>query len=279
MFRKEPNTDAAWCALYSRLQNENLLNEETVQIKQRKRIIPVYWAAACIIALLGTTIFFLYNSDKKSAELLTLQNTENENILVKTLDDGSTVYLTSNASVSYPKSFSGNKREISLKGEALFDVAKNPSKPFLIETEKVTVKVLGTAFKVKSSSDGNFELVVQRGRVRVTEKVNGNSIVVTAGQSVSFIDNHLFKYSNKDSNIFNRYTSKMRFKDETLENIVHVINQNNDSFVVLKGGLLKASRLNVQFYKNNVNEMTQIISLALNLKREIRQDTIFISQP
>lgn len=279
MFRKEPNTDAAWCALYSRLQNENLLNEEPVQMKQRKRIIPVYWAAACIIALLGTTIFFLYNSDKKSAELLTLQNTENENILVKTLDDGSTVYLTSNASVSYPKSFSGNKREISLKGEALFDVAKNPSKPFLIETEKVTVKVLGTAFKVKSSSDGNFELVVQRGRVRVTEKVNGNSIVVTAGQSVSFIDNHLFKYSNKDSNIFNRYTSKMRFKDETLENIVHVINQNNDSFVVLKGGLLKASRLNVQFYKNNVNEMTQIISLALNLKREIRQDTIFISQP
>nr|WP_320038442.1 FecR family protein [uncultured Bacteroides sp.] len=279
MFRKEPNTDVAWCALYSRLQNENLLNEEPVQMKQRKRIIPVYWAAACIIALLGTTIFFLYNSDKKSADLLTLQNTENENILVKTLEDGSTVYLTSNASVSYPKSFSGNKREISLKGEALFDVAKNPSKPFLIETEKVTVKVLGTAFKVKSSANGNFELVVQRGKVRVTEKVNGNSIVVTAGQSVSYIDNHLFKYSNKDSNIFNRYTSKMRFKDETLQNIVHVINQNNDSFVVLKGDLLKASRLNVQFYKNNVNEMTQIISLALNLKREIRQDTIFISQP
>jgi Fe2+-dicitrate sensor, membrane component len=149
----------------------------------------------------------------------------------------------------------------------------------LIETEKVTVKVLGTAFKIKSSADGNFELVVQRGRVRVTEKVNGNSIVVTAGQSVSFIDNHLFKYSNKDSNIFNRYTSKMRFKDEMLENIVHVINQNNDSFVVLKGDLLKASRLNVQFYKNNVNEMTQIISLALNLKRDICQDTIFISQP
>lgn len=279
MFRKEPNIDVAWCALYSRLQNENLLNEEPVQIKQRKRIIPVYWAAACIIALLGTTIFFLYNSDKKSVDLLTLQNTDNENILVKTLEDGSTVYLTSNASVSYPKSFSGNKREISLKGEALFDVAKNPSKPFLIETEKVTVKVLGTAFKVKSSAEGDFELVVQRGRVRVTEKVNGNSIVVTAGQSVSFIDNHLFKYSNKDSNIFNRYTSKMRFKDETLQNIVHVINQNNDSFVVLKGDLLKASRLNVQFYKNNVNEMTQIISLALNLKREIRQDTIFISQP
>lgn len=279
MFRKEPNTDLAWSALYSRLENDSLLNKEDYSVKQKKKMLPVYWAAACVIALISATVVFFYHSDKEVGDQLTLQNTDSGNILVKTLGDGSTIYLASNASLSYPKSFTGSKREVALQGEALFDIAKNPEKPFLIETEKVTVRVLGTAFKVKTSGEGKFELAVQRGRVRVTEKDGGNYLEVTAGQSVTFVGNHLFKYQTADKNIFECYTSKMRFKDETLENIVHVINQNNDSFVVLKGGLLKSSRLNVQFYNNNVNEMTQIISLALNLKREIRQDTIYISQP
>lgn len=279
MFRKEPNTDVAWSMLYSRLEKENLLKEENHIVIQRKRILPVYWAAACVIVLLGATTFFFYHSGKETSELLTLQNTDSENILVKTLGDGSTIYLASDALLSYPKSFTGTQREVSLQGEALFDIAKNPEKPFLIETEKVTVRVLGTAFKIKTSGDGKFELAVQRGRVRVTEKEGGNSLEITAGQSACFVNNHLFKYLSADKKLFEHYTSKMRFKDETLQNIVHVINQNNDSFVVLKGDLLKTSRLNVQFYNNNVNEMTQIISLALNLKREIRQDTIYISQP
>ena len=279
MFRKEPNTDIAWSALYSRLERDNLLNEEDYSYKQRRKILPAYyWAAACVIALLSASVFLYTHSGKENKELLTLQNTDSGNILVKTLDDGSTIYLTSNASLSYPKSFSPNQREVSLQGEALFDIAKNPEKPFLIQTDRVTVKVLGTAFNVKSSVDGHFELAVKRGRVRVTEKEGGNFIEVTAGQSVSFVGKHLVKYTNMDKRIFDHYTAKMRFKDETLENIVHVINQNNDSFVVLKGNQLKTSRLNVQFYKNSVDEMTQIISLALNLKREIRQDTIYISQ-
>lgn len=280
MFRKEPNTDLAWSALYSKLEKENLLNEEVCFVKERKRIAPVYWAAACVVVLLCATFFLYYHSSGKGAgEMLTLQNTDRDNILVKTLDDGSTIYLASDASLSYPKSFSAKERDVSLQGEALFDVAKNPEKPFLIETEKVIVRVLGTAFKVKSSADGAFELAVKRGRVRVTEKEGGGSLEVGAGEFVSFVGNHLFKQQTGNQQVFERYTSRMRFKDEALENIVKVINQNNDSVVVIKGDLLKKSRLNVRFYNNKIGEMTHIITLALNLKREIRQDTIYISQP
>jgi len=278
MLKREPNTDLAWSALYSRLENESLLNEESYKVKPKKRPLQVYWVAASIIVLLCASIIFLTYPDKEKDALLTLQNTDHENVLVKTLGDGSTVYLVSNASLSYPKAFTGDKREVLLHGEAMFDIAKNPEKPFLIETEKVTVRVLGTAFNIKTSKDGEFELTVKRGRVRVTEKEGGLSLEVVAGQSAVFTGNHLYKYQNRDKNIFEHYVSKMRFKDESLQNIVHVINQNGDSFVVLKGNQLKNSRLNVQFYNSNVNEMTQIISLALNLKREIRQDTIYMSQ-
>lgn len=239
---------------------------------------PFQWVAASIAILLCAT-FFLYHSNRSVENLLTFQNMNSNNTLVKTLDDGSTVYLAANGSLDYPKAFSSTQRKVALHGEALFDIAKNPAKPFLIETEKVMVKVLGTAFKVKSFDNGHFELAVQRGRVRVTEKESGNTLVVTAGQSVVCIGDKLYKYKNTGSRIFDSYMAKMKFKDEKLQNIIHVINQNNRSYVVLKGEQLKARRLNVEFCNNNVDEMTQIISLALNLKREVRQDTVYISQP
>lgn len=278
MIEKKPNIDEAWKSLYSKIQDDNLLNDREVVEDKRRRIVPFKWAAACVAVLLGGVYLFYYSSAEK-VDLMTLQNKGIGNILVKTLEDGSTVYLASNGSLDYPKSFSENQRLVALHGEALFDITKNPSKPFLIETEKVTVKVLGTAFNIKSYDNGHFKLAVQRGKVSVTEKLNGKTMIVTAGQSVECIGDRLYKYQTKDGKVFDFYKMKMRFKDETLASIIHVINQNNKSYVVLKGEQLKMRKLNVEFYNNNVDEMTQIISLALNLKREVRKDTVCISQP
>lgn len=278
MIERKPNIDEAWKSLYSKLQEDNLLKKEEVVEDTKRWIVPFQWTAACVAVLLGVAFSFYY-FDTDKVDLITLQNKGVDNILVKTLEDGSTVYLASNGSLNYPKSFSTNQRLVALHGEALFDIIKNPSKPFLIETEKVTVKVLGTAFNVKSYDDGRFKLSVKRGRVRVTEKLNGGTMIITAGQSVEYIGDRLYKYQTKDGTSFDFYKMKMRFKDENLANILHVINQNNKSCVVLKGEQLKNRKLNVEFYNNNVDEMTQIISLALNLKREVRKDTVYISQP
>ncbi|BEG98709.1 FecR family protein [Bacteroides sedimenti] len=281
MYRKEPNTELAWNALYSKLEKDHLLDKDVARGTKHKTNIPFYWVAASVAVLFCAAFFFLnhYYSKRDVGEMLTLQNTDSDNVLVKILDDGSTIYLASDATLSYPKNFTSKEREVSLKGEALFDVARNPEKPFVIETEKVKVKVLGTAFKVNSSANGAFELSVERGKVRVTEKNGGNWLEVVAGEFVSFNGNHLMKRPIKDQNIFEHYADRMRFKDEMLENIVKVINQNNDSVVVIHGENLKRAKLNVRFYNNNINEMTNIITLALNLKRVVRQDTIHISQP
>lgn len=276
MINKKPNIDEAWKSLYSKLQEDDLLTCK--EPAHRRKIMNYYqWVAACVAILLLIFIPFYYFSNKH-VDLLTLTNKNSDNFLVKTLDDGSTVYLASNGSLDYPKSFSKTERLVILHGEALFDVTKNSSKPFLIETERVTVKVLGTAFKVKSYNHNHFELAVQRGVVRVTEKTNGTALNISAGQSVMFINDKLYKFKTRNDNLFDLYKSNMRFKDERLDNIVRVINLNNKSCIILKGEQLKARKLNVEFYKNDIDEMTQIISLALNLKREVRKDTVYISQ-
>ena len=71
-----------------------------------------------------------------------------EKPLVVQLPDGSKVTLSKDSRLSYGKKFDGNKREVFLSGEAFFEVAKNPARPFLVYSNGLITKVLGTSFKI-----------------------------------------------------------------------------------------------------------------------------------
>jgi ferric-dicitrate binding protein FerR (iron transport regulator) len=69
------------------------------------------------------------------------------------LADGTRVWLNSATSLKYPANFTGKERRVELSGEAYFEVAKNPSKPFLVTVNGVTVRVLGTHFNIMGYND------------------------------------------------------------------------------------------------------------------------------
>lgn len=84
--------------------------------------------------------------------------------------------------------------------------------------------MIGTAFHVKNSGNSPFELSVQRGEVKVTQKQNGQEIHVKAGETATLLQNKWHLTATKDSKQFARYMQKMCFKDERLDNILHAIN-------------------------------------------------------
>ena len=86
------------------------------------------------------------------------------------LPDGSLVWLNGGSRLTYDKAFNkGETREVELKGEAYFDVAKNALKPFIIHTHQMDIKVLGTAFNVKSyPGDKSSETSLIHGSIEVT---------------------------------------------------------------------------------------------------------------
>ncbi|MGE8376723.1 MAG: FecR family protein [Sphingobacterium sp.] len=86
------------------------------------------------------------------------------------LADGTTVWVNSGTSFSYPIPFSADKREVYVEGEAYFDVAHDPKKPFVVHCGKVGITVLGTAFGV-NTFDGAVVTALVRGKVEL--KVNG----------------------------------------------------------------------------------------------------------
>ena len=86
-----------------------------------------------------------------------------------TLPDGTQVWLNSGSKLSYDKTYGNGLREVSLSGEAYFDVVKNPSLPFVIHTKSIDIKVLGTAFNVKSfPGEKTTETSLIRGSIEVT---------------------------------------------------------------------------------------------------------------
>lgn len=88
-----------------------------------------------------------------------------------TLADGTRVWLNAATSLRFPTAFPGHTREVSVKGEAYFEVAKNAHKPFLVHTDKETIRVLGTHFNVNAYQDEPvYRTTLLEGKVKVKSK-------------------------------------------------------------------------------------------------------------
>lgn len=87
------------------------------------------------------------------------------------LPDGTSVWLNSGSKITYPEKFAVNSRKINLTGEAFFDVVRDESRPFFVNTKDINIKVLGTTFNVKSYDDENtVETTLISGKVELKRK-------------------------------------------------------------------------------------------------------------
>jgi hypothetical protein len=122
------------------------------------------------------------------------------------LPDGSQVWLNAASSITYPTAFAGNTREVSIRGEVYFEVAKNKQKPFIVRSDRDTITVLGTRFNVNSYADepaGKTTLL--EGSVRISNKVlqpgeayaRGRVMKTDIQQDVSWV-NGAFNFNNMD---------------------------------------------------------------------------------
>lgn len=101
------------------------------------------------------------------------------------LEDGTRIWLNSEAELSYPKSFGKKERRIILtRGEILMDVTRDPGRPFIVETKQADVKVYGTKFNLNlNASTGTLSTSLMRGLVGITPKVgNKSEIKLVPGQ-------------------------------------------------------------------------------------------------
>ncbi len=109
------------------------------------------------------------NGPSTSQAYNTLSNPRGSKIISLTLSDGTRVWLNNESELTYPASFAGNERKVEIKGEAYFEVAKDPRRKFIVSSNGVGTEVLGTHFNVNAYKDeGNIKVTLLEGSVRVS---------------------------------------------------------------------------------------------------------------
>ncbi|WP_276482577.1 FecR family protein [Paraflavitalea pollutisoli] len=101
------------------------------------------------------------------------------------LPDSSKVWLNANSSLTYATAFTGPQREVTLSGEAYFEIARDKAHPFIVKSDRSAVKVLGTHFNVSAYADDQLHAVTLcEGAVQLT--VGDRSSVLKPGEQASF---------------------------------------------------------------------------------------------
>ncbi len=152
--------------------------------QKRKWLTSFRFAAILFLLLIGTWAITKWASTNRSSS-------ENKIVAQKgsrtraILPDGSTVWLNAGSSISYGAGFNDKKRELTLFGEAYFDVVKQTDRPFIVHAGSIQIKVLGTSFNVKSyPEDAMVETTLIKGLVQITQPGKKSPIYLHPNQKI-----------------------------------------------------------------------------------------------
>jgi ferric-dicitrate binding protein FerR (iron transport regulator) len=196
-------------------------------------------------------------------------------VLKDTLPDRSVVTVNKGSSISYLSKFKGETRQVSLKGEAFFNVTPNKKKPFIISVNDVQITVVGTSFNVKTIN-GNTDVVVETGIVKVTRA--GKTVELKANEEVivNTKDSALTKEKVSDQ-LYKYYRTKEFVCDDTpLWKLVDVINEAYNSHIVIGNPALKDMSITTTFNNESLEQVLNVVSLTLNIRIVKEGDTIIL---
>lgn len=278
MNKMKTRTDEAWERLYARFEADNLLADGSTAV--RRNLYLRWGAVAAVIAgMICCAAWWVMPEQGEDIRNFVTQENREVTTLVKTLEDGSVVYLAQESTLQYPEHFATDKREVNLQGEAFFDVARKPEQTFTIETKKVRVEVLGTAFDVRSNENVPFSLSVKRGQVKVSLKQDGKTVLVKAGETVTLQSEELLLSKTKHPELFDRYIKNIRFKDESLENVLRVINKESVHWQIETASpALGKRKLTVEFANNSPESVAELIGWTFNLKCTRQGNRLILSE-
>lgn len=199
-----------------------------------------------------------------------------------TLADGTRVYMGAGSTLKYPEQFKDSIRGISLQGEAFFEVAHNPRKPFIIATKNLRTRVLGTSFKVNAVEGRPFEVQVTTGKVSV-DRINPGSTehlaVLTPGQQVSLAALNGPAISGKVlvEDVQEWKKSKLVFKDQPIAEIARQLERAYDvQFSFLNAA--KAEEIVTVTLQDNIplNQTLRVLGAGAGFKYSIKGKNIII---
>lgn len=269
------DTASAWEKVHSHLSPSQ---GRTVQIKNRRKEAWTHfykYAAVLVVAILLGTVGYYIGFRNQVPAYYSEVVSGNEQVLSEcVLPDGSVVTLNSNSKLTYPRKFRGDIREVTIEGEAFFDVEPNPEKPFVIHAGEAQVKVLGTSFTVSAyPDDETVEVIVKTGKVQVTsnqgnESAETEEVFLTPGEKGTLFkpNRQLTKSVNQDPNFLSWKTHDLVFDNVPLGEVIRTLEKTYHVEIDLSEPELNDLRYEGHFDQKPADFVLDVIRLTFDLE-------------
>ena len=275
-----------------------------------KKKLTIFSSLVFLVLITGAIYIFIQRKEAnpQTEQAISSIVTKNGNRTKIVLPDGSQVWLNAGSNLDYNNSvFNKDLREVTLNGEAYFDVTKNADKPFIIHTKKMDVKVIGTAFNVRSYSyEKTAEASLIRGSIEVTLKDRKDQkIILKPNEKISIANNAIeapVEKPEKTSVIRNDVRSipqfvvnelkpspkydiipeiawtqnKLFFEDESLEDIALRLERWFNKKVTIANESLKNIRYTGNFENETMEEVLSYLKLSKTFNFRLGNDNVVI---
>lgn len=265
---------------------------------KKYRTLKLWSVAASVALIIGLAAFFFLQPDRDPLRMDKVVATQKGIKTNLVLPDGTKVWVNADTKLTYDENFNGNTREVTLAGEAYFDVTKDPSRPFIVHTSTYDVRVLGTAFNVRAyPNEANTQTTLLRGKVEVLLKHQNNKKFVLKPNEKIIVQNNIANQkasstvsdesasiqlqniasARKDSAVVETEWTKNRlvFEQEKIENLLPVLERWYNVTIELRhspDGIL----YNGTFENDSLEDVMESLKAVGGFKYQINKDKVII---
>lgn len=210
-----------------------------IKIKERHTIIRLVMRYAAIVLLLIASTFFttkyLLGDTGNDPTMNTLTVPAGQRVQL-TLQDGTSVWLNAQSTLTFPARFTGKTRRVTVSGEAYFDVAKDTKKPFIVSTQDLEMKVLGTQFNVYSYQECDYiKTDLVEGSLMVYNKKSPHaSVILKPNEQMVVKDGKMIVGKIRNADYFLWKDGIYTFKNERLLDIIEKLQLYYDVKIIVK---------------------------------------------
>ena len=243
--------------------------------------------AAVFIALLilGT---LTYHQSRKiqdephktaSVNLISKTSAPGEQLRI-TLPDGSVVRLNAGSSIQFPKQFDKNFRQVTLSGEAFFEVIKDKERPFEVKSNRITTTVLGTSFNIKAFNKEYITVTVASGKVKVVknDKNGTDELLLLPNQQATYNEpEKQFRMTEVIARNYSEWTNgTVRFNNDSLNEVAKTLERWYNVRILLKSTGNENIKVNGSYKDKKLYTILDGLSFMYGLDYRYENDTTII---
>ncbi len=254
------DVDKAWDKLNGRIEAER----PVIKLRERSAMKSFLRIAAMVIIVAG--LGWIAFEIAAPGKVVVASASDEKNIEVL-LADGSRIYLNRDSRLTYSEKFGRNDRRVTLKGEAFFDIAPDPSRPFIIDAGSARVRVLGTSFNVRTDNGNNeVEVFVSTGRVMLTSSDGSRSMTLEPDFIGRLSADNSSQALNTNVNYISWHTDMLAFEGERLSEVFADLKRTFNIDIVAADADINDFRLTSMFDNQPKDTIIQVICTTFNLR-------------